>query len=112
MLLVVTARSPDIPERLDPDGPTTRTPTCIVIGTVAEDDSDVVVRITDQGVTDEKLIMADSGQMNTAEGFIAIETTLGDRLLVTPVRPKHVLVEVWVSDTREPDLLAVHVIDA
>ena len=47
LLLVISSSNPEIPTAMDPTSITAHTKTCIAVGTVAEDDDEVAVSLTD-----------------------------------------------------------------
>jgi hypothetical protein len=106
LLLVTTSDVPDIPGDIGPQL-TSRTATCIAIGTVAEDDDEVTVSLTNEHVADLALSLACDAVMDASVGHIAVETVLGDKLLVLPVSANPLQVRVWVSSLSEPDRILV-----
>ncbi len=107
LLLVTTADPPDIPVSIDPDTLTTQTLTCIAVGTMAEDDDEVTVVLSDEAIDDEQLSLACETAMDGGVGFIAVETVLGETVLRRSVPTGAMRVRVWASNLIEPDLVVV-----
>lgn len=111
LLLVVSADKPEIPTSIEPDSIVVHTSTCIVVGTIAEDDDEVTVVITDGRAAGDDLSLADDVEMDTSAGFIGVETVQGERLLTLPVTGSRRAVRVWASNLVEPDRVFIEVLD-
>ncbi len=112
LLLVISSSNPEIPTAMDPTSITAHTKTCIAVGTVAEDDDEVAVSLTDERLADVQLSIAIEADLDTSAGFVAVETVLGDRLLEMPTASPQSSVRVWASNLVEPDRLIIEVLSS
>jgi len=112
LLLITSSADADLPETIGPGALVSATATCIAVGTMAEDDGEVSVTMTDEAADDDGLSLAGEWLMDTADGRIAVETVLGDRVLASPTPGPRSLVRLWVSDDFEPDRLLIEVLPA
>ncbi|MBO0839805.1 MAG: hypothetical protein J2O49_03160 [Sciscionella sp.] len=111
LLLVVSTDKPEIPATIESNSIAVHTSTCVAIGTVAEDDDDVTVVLGDELVLDDQMSLIAEVVLDTNDGFIAVETVLGDRLLNVPVASAQCGIRIRASNTHEPDRILIEVLD-
>jgi hypothetical protein len=107
VLLVVSSENPQIPESLDHDL-IAATDTCVAVGTLAEDDGETNVVLTDEPVLESSNLTAVyEGVLENRNGRIAVETVLGEPILSKPCTVVRQPLTIWATERTEPDKIIV-----
>jgi hypothetical protein len=104
VLLLISADDAEIPQSLG--GATlAATSSCLVVGTLSEQDGETLVTVTDEATDRPALcdLLLFDGLLNLRANQLSVINALNEPICVVPHPNGNVRVQVWVNHQSEPD---------
>jgi hypothetical protein len=111
IILIVDPSDGEIPSSLN-GGLVAATPSCIAVGTRAEDDGLTRISLGSAAELDHGDQLVFEGKIDTPTQKVCVRSVLGVRWLELAVSERQTAVRVWVNDPREPDQIVIGILTA